>query len=109
MDARRTPQRIVNAHPPDQRAQIRANLRSTSMRAGFPAPILTEAGPMPAHKGLRVDDRDGLEDRWKPSIQLDQEQAIPVREVDTTTHPPLQHDQLMSEHRVFCLKSAYRR
>src|SRR5262245_25886483 len=69
MDARRSPQRIVNAHPPDQRAQIRANLRSTSMSARFPAPVPTEAGPMPAHKGLRADDRDGLEDRRKPSIQ----------------------------------------
>src|SRR5258708_15728832 len=39
MDARRSPQRIVNAHPPDQRAQIRANLRSTSLRAVFPPPI----------------------------------------------------------------------
>jgi hypothetical protein len=42
------------------------------------------------------------------SIQLDQEQAIPVREVDTTTHLPLHYDQLMSERRVFCLKSALR-
>ena len=25
---------------------------------------------------LGPDDRDGLEDRWKPSIQLDQEKAI---------------------------------
>ena len=61
---------------------------------------------MPADEGLGADDRDRLEHRWKPSIQLDQEQAIRVREVNTTTHPPLQHDQLMSDHRVFCLKSA---
>ena len=33
---------------------------------------------MPSHQGLGPDDRDGLEDRWKPSIQLDQEQAISV-------------------------------
>src|SRR5205807_8185702 len=30
MDARRSPQRIFRAHPPDQRAQIRVDLRSTS-------------------------------------------------------------------------------
>jgi hypothetical protein len=42
----------------------------------------------------------------EPSIQLDQEQAIPVREVDTTAHLPPQHNQLTSEHRVLCLKSA---
>ena len=63
---------------------------------------------MPTHEGLGADDRDGLEDRWKPSIQLDQEQAIPVREVDTTTHLPLHYDQLMSERTVLCLKSALR-
>jgi hypothetical protein len=60
------------------------------------------------HQSLRSDDHDGPEDRWEPSIQLDQEQAIPVREVDTTTHLPLHYDQLMSERRVFCLKSALR-
>jgi hypothetical protein len=52
---------------------------------------------MPTHEGLGADDRDGLEDRWKPSIQLNQEQAIPIREVNATAHPPPQHDQLMSE------------
>jgi hypothetical protein len=63
---------------------------------------------MPTHEGLGSDDRDGLEDRWKPAIQLDQEQAITVRELDATAHPPLQHNQLMSERSVLCLKSALR-
>src|SRR5947209_11069708 len=71
MDARRSPQRIFRAHPPDQRAQIRVDLRSTSKGAGFPTPVPTEAGAMPADEGLRSDDRDGPEHRWKPSIQLD--------------------------------------
>jgi len=38
--------------------------------------------------------------RWKPSIQHDQEQTIPIRELDATVHPPLKHNQLMSECRV---------
>jgi hypothetical protein len=42
---------------------------------------------MPTDKGLRPDDRDGSEDRWEPSIQLDQEQAIPICELDATPHP----------------------
>jgi hypothetical protein len=41
-------------------------------------------------------------------IVHDQEQAIPIRELDATTHPPLQHNQLMSECRILCLKSALR-
>ena len=56
-------------------------------RAGFPMPVPTEAGPMPTHEGLGPDDGDGLEDRWKPSIQLNQEQTIAVRELDATAHP----------------------
>jgi hypothetical protein len=39
---------------------------------------------------------------------VDQEQAISVRELDATARPTLQHDQLMSERRVLCLKSALR-
>jgi hypothetical protein len=108
MDARRSPQRIFRAHLPDQRAQLRGDLRSASKRAGFPTPVPTEASSMPTHEGLGPDDRDGLEDRWKPSIQQDQEQAISVRELGTTAHPPLQHNQLMTERRVLGLKSALR-
>jgi hypothetical protein len=63
---------------------------------------------MPSHQGLGPDDRDGLEDRWKPSIQLDQEQAISIRELDTTANPPLQNNQLISERSVLCLKSTLR-
>jgi hypothetical protein len=105
MNARRTPQRIFRAHPPDQCAQICGDLWPASKGAGFPPPVPTEAGPMPTHESLGPDDRDGPEDRWKPSIQLDQEQAIPIRELNATAHPPLQHNQLMSERRVLCRKS----
>src|SRR5947199_10798641 len=97
MDRRRAPQWIVSAHPSDQRAQVRVDLRSASKGAGFPPPISPEAGSVPAHQGLRPDDREGLEDRWKPSIQHDQEQAIPIRELDAISHPPLQYNHLISE------------
>ena len=108
MDARRSPQRIVNAHPPDQRAQIRGDLRSASKRAGFPTPVPAKAGPMPTYQGLGPDNCDRLEDRWEPSIQLDEEQTIAIREPDATAHLPPQYDQLMSERSVLCLKSALR-
>jgi hypothetical protein len=44
---------------------------------------------MPTYESFRPDDRDGFEDRWEPSIQHDQEQAIPIRELDATiaAHP----------------------
>src|SRR3977135_2628144 len=62
MDARGTPQRIVNAHPPDQRAQVRVDLRPASKGAGFPTPVPAEAGSVPWHEGRGADNRDGLED-----------------------------------------------
>src|SRR6266516_6637222 len=52
--------------------------------------------------------RSGREHRWKPSIRQDQEQAIPICELDATPHPALQHNQLMTERRVLGLKSALR-
>src|SRR6266480_4781868 len=50
MDARRSPQRIVNAHPPDQSAQFRVDLGPASKGAGFPTPVMAKAGPMPTHQ-----------------------------------------------------------
>ena len=102
------PTAIVNAHPSDQRTQLRIDLRPASKAARLPTPIPAETGVMPTHEGLRSNDRDGIENRWKPSIQQDEEQAISVGEVNTTTHLPPQYDQLTSERHVLCLKSALR-
>jgi hypothetical protein len=57
-----TPQRIVGAHPSDQRAQVRVDLRQASKRAGFPTPVPAESGSVPSHEGLGANDRDGFED-----------------------------------------------
>jgi hypothetical protein len=59
---------------------------------------------MPRHDGLRTDDREHLQDRRKPSIQLDKEPAIVIRQPDPTMNLTPQNDQLMSERRILCLK-----
>src|SRR5262249_58418423 len=84
MRARRPPRRFPRAPPPDQCAQIGGVLGRPSRGGDFPPPVPTEAGPMPTYESLGPDDRDGPEDRWEPSIQLDQEQAIPIRELNAT-------------------------
>jgi hypothetical protein len=61
---------------------------------------------MPAHKGLWPNDYHGLEDRRTPTIKLDEEQAIAVRELDATAHIALQYNQLLSQRGILCLKSA---
>jgi hypothetical protein len=42
---------------------------------------------MPTHERLGTDDREDLQDRRKPAIQLDKEPAIMVREPDATMQP----------------------
>ena len=68
------------------------DLRPASRGAGFPAPVATKTRAMPAHKRLWPNDHHGLEDRRTPTIQLDEEQAIAVREMDTTAYLALQND-----------------
>src|SRR6516225_8641055 len=108
MDTWGAPQWIIDAHAPDQGPQICLDLRPTAKASGFPAPIPAKAGTMPAHDGLGPDDRDDLEDRRKPTIELDQEQAIAVRKMEATAHLSLQYNKLTSKGGVLCLKSALR-
>jgi hypothetical protein len=63
---------------------------------------------MPPHERLRLNDREDLRDRREPSIQLDEEPAVVVRQPGPASHLTPQNDQLMSERRILCLKSALR-
>ncbi len=63
---------------------------------------------MPTDERLRTDDREDLQDRQTPSVQLDKEPAVVVREPDATMQPALQDNQLMSKHRVLSFKPQLR-
>ena len=63
---------------------------------------------MPAHQRLGTEDRDDLQDRRKPTIELDEKPAIVVRKLGPPSHLASQNYQLMSERRILCLKSALR-
>src|ERR1700716_2085471 len=108
MDTRRAPKRIFDAHPPDQNAQLRLDLRSPSQWARLPTPVAAKAGPVPTHERLGPDDSEILQDRRKPAIQLDKEPAIIVREPDATRQPTPQDNQLTSKHRVLSFKPQLR-
>src|ERR1700747_3861873 len=62
VNARRTPKWVLDAHPPDQRAQLRLDWRPPSPSTRFPTPVAPKAGPMPAHERLRPDDCENLQD-----------------------------------------------
>jgi hypothetical protein len=61
---------------------------------------------MPTHERLGTDDREDRQNRRKPSIQLDKEPAIVVREPDSARHLTPQNDQLLSERHILCFKPA---
>ena len=62
VNAWRAPKRILEAHPPDQYAQLYVDRRSPSQWARFPTPVKTKAGPMPTQERLGPDDRESLQD-----------------------------------------------
>src|SRR5262245_37673526 len=74
VNARRSPTVGSRCSSADQGAQLRLDLWPPFPQARLPTPIAAKAGPMPTDEGLGTDDRDHLQDRWKPSIQLDEEQ-----------------------------------
>src|SRR3981189_1021033 len=61
VDAWRAPKRIFDAHPPDQYAQLRVDLRSPSLWARPPTPVAAKAGPVPTHERLGPDDCENLQ------------------------------------------------
>jgi hypothetical protein len=62
VNTRRAPKRVLHAHPPDQRAQLRFDLRAPSQWARLPTPVAAKAGPVPTHERLGPDDCEKLQD-----------------------------------------------
>jgi hypothetical protein len=61
---------------------------------------------MPPHERLRLNDRDDLQNRREPSIQLDKKPAVVFSQPGPAPHFTPQNYQLMSERRILCLKPA---
>src|SRR6202035_4032310 len=93
---------------PDQRAQLRFDLRSPSQWARLPMPVAAKAGPVPTHERLGPDDCENLQDRRKPAIQLDKERAIMVRGAPAPSPPTRPDNHLRSKHGFFSRKPQLR-
>src|SRR5260370_16111941 len=52
----------IDAHPPDQYAQLRVDLRSPSLWARLPTPVAAKAAPVPTHDRLVPEDCENLQD-----------------------------------------------
>jgi hypothetical protein len=62
----------------------------------------------PTHERLGLNDRKNIQDRRKPSIQLDEEPPIAIRQSDLAAHIAPQYEQLVAEHHILSFKPAPR-
>ncbi len=63
---------------------------------------------MPVNDGFWLNDDEGPQDCWIPTVKLDEEPAVVIGESNAAMHLAPQNDQLMSERRVLGFKSALR-
>jgi hypothetical protein len=61
-----------------------------------------------AEDGRRYDAARVLDGAMDRRVLVERPMSPQLCELDATAHPPLQHDQLMTERSVLCLKSALR-
>jgi hypothetical protein len=54
VNAWRTPKRVFDVHPPDQRAQLGVDPRSPSLGARLPTPVTAKAGPVPVTSTVQL-------------------------------------------------------
>jgi hypothetical protein len=73
--------------------------------SGISSARAAEARAMPSHLRLGPDGPHCLHDRREPPIQLQEEQAIAVSELNPTAHLALKHHQLTSERGILSLEN----
>src|SRR5271169_2532166 len=66
VNTRRTPKWILLAHPPDQHAQIRLDLRAPSPSTRLPPPVAAKPNTMPTHERLGPNDRKNSQEEVVP-------------------------------------------
>src|SRR5216683_2569046 len=92
-----TPKPIRQAHVSDQAADLRWYLWPTATRARLPAPVQTEAGPVPPNDRLWLDNGYGSQHRRKQAIQPQEEQSVGHRELRLWGQPSTQDVHLMPQ------------
>jgi hypothetical protein len=84
------------------------DLRPTSGGARFPAPVAAKSSAMPAHQRLGTHDCYDLEDRWEPTIKLDEEQPIVAGKPNAPMDLAPQYDELLPQRSILGSKLTLR-
>ena len=80
MDAGSAPEWVGEAHLPDQPPNFRRYTRPAGTPTRFPAPEGAKTCAMPTDNGFGLDDREGVQNRRRDPIQVDEDHTIEVTE-----------------------------
>src|SRR6476620_8452358 len=80
MNSGSAPERIGQAHLPDQSPNFWRDAGPAGTPTGFPAPEGAKACPMPPDNCFRLHDRDGVQNTRRDPIQADEDHTIEVTE-----------------------------
>ena len=80
MNSGSTPERISEAHLPDQPPDFRRYTRPAGTPTRSPAPEGAKTCPMPPDNGFRLYDREGVKNMRRDPIQADEDHTIEVTE-----------------------------
>src|SRR5262249_6336975 len=94
----RTPKRVCDAHFVDQTANVCRYRRPTAERSGFPAPIGSEPGAVPAQQRRRPYDLQSVQHPRSQALQANKQQPLSAPEGQQVPATPPQHVELMPKH-----------
>src|SRR6266481_5480599 len=97
MDSWRSPQRVGDAHLPDQPTNFQRYSRSAAEVPRFPAPIRSETRAVPTDDGIRLHNRQRVDGIWHQTIQPNKDQAIHGTEGHSLRHMPSLDVKLMTK------------
>ena len=96
MNARRSPQWILAAHLPNERAQLLVDPGSARGCSRFPAPERPEAGPVPADHSLRFHYSDCMQERREHSINAKVQRPVEPAQLHALGRLSPQNIELMA-------------
>src|SRR5712691_124718 len=95
------PKRVCHTHLADEAANVRRCLRPATARSGFPAPIGSEAGAVPAHQRLRPYNLQSVQHPGSQAIEPNKQQAVDAVEGHSLRRFPPQDVELVPKHEDF--------
>jgi hypothetical protein len=100
-DAGRAPERVGQAHVPDQPTDLQRDARSPAAPPGFPTPERSKSSTVPTNDGLRPDDGQRVYNARNEAIQPNEYQSVEGPEIKSLWGIAPQHIDLLPENQDF--------